>query len=67
MTIVVRGVGLRIWVSGVGMFSWCDNSMRSCNEWVMSWGVLWWWVRSICCAWGSVLSFCLCEGAMGSR
>ena len=36
MTVVVSGVDLRIWVSGVGTLSWCDSSIRRCNGWVMS-------------------------------
>ena len=67
ITVVVSGVGWVIWVIGVGILIWLESSMRSCNGSVMSWGVLWWWMRRMCRAFGSVLGFWLCGGAVGSR
>ena len=54
------------WIDGIGILNCWDKSTRCCNEFAMSLGLFWWWMRRMCSAKGSSLQVLVPGGAIGS-
>ena len=65
--VVLGGIGLEGWIDGMGMLNWLKSLMRCCSRLMIYWGVLWWYMRKICKAWGSSQGVLLYGGGVGLR